>query len=266
MKACALLLALLAPIGGISTAAAETAAAIKAKTIEASVDIDPKLKAHPGLFENLLAEGKRHIAKQRREADRMKREEPVMFRQGAWTSERSYLQLSVVANRYVSILRGDDTYSGGAHPNLNWDTILWDKQAKKPISIRPFFKETADNGATLTSLARHARLSVAAEKIERAKGEADLKEIAESTPEKLVADDPSIANGIQPSLLKLGPAALAPSTVAGKSAGLSFHYGRYAVGAYAEGEFTGFVHWSKFKDHLTPAGRAIFGGDQPEGE
>jgi hypothetical protein len=266
MKAFAFLLAVAASFGAAASADAETAATIKTRTIEASVDIDAKLKAHPGLFENLLAEGKRHIEKERREADRMKREEPVMFRQGAWTSERSYLQLSVVADRYVSILRGDDTYSGGAHPNLNWDTILWDKQAKKPISIRPFFRETADNGATLTNLARHARLSVAAEKIERAKGEADLKEIAESTPEKLVADDPSIANGIQPSLLKLGPAALAPSTVAGKSAGLTFHYGRYAVGAYAEGDFTGFVHWSRFKDHLTPEGLAVFGGDKPEGE
>jgi hypothetical protein len=266
MKTYTLMLAFVAALGGVTTAAAETAASIKTGTIDASVDIDAKLKAHPGLFENLLAEGKRHIEKERREADKMKREEPIMFRHGAWTSERSYLQISVVANRYVSILRGDDTYSGGAHPNFNWDTILWDKQAKKPISIRPFFKETADNGPTLTTLARHARLSVAEEKIEKAKGEADLKDIAESTPEKLVADDPSITKGIQPSLLKLGPAALAPSTAAGKSAGLSFYYGRYAVGAYAEGEFTGFVHWSKFKEHLTPEGLAIFGGDKPEGE
>jgi hypothetical protein len=263
MKTCTLLLAIAASLGAIGAAAAETAAEIKTKTIEATVDIDAKLKAHPGLFENLLAEGRRHIEKERREADKMKREEPVMFQHGAWTSERSYLQLSVVGDRYVSILRGDDTYSGGAHPNFNWDTILWDKQAKKPISIRPFFKETADNGPTLTTLARHARLSVAEEKIEKAKDEPELKEIAESTPEKLVADDPSIAKGIQPGLLKLGPAALAPSTVAGKSAGLSFYYGRYAVGAYAEGVFTGFVHWSKFKQHLTPEGLAIFGGDKP---
>ena len=244
-------------------AAAETAASITTKTIKAAVEIDDKLKADPGLFADLLAEGKREIEKVRREADQSKREEPVMFRHGAWTYERSYLRLSVVANRYVSVLRADDSYAGGAHPNLNWNTILWDREAKKRISIRPFFKETADNGPTLTTLARFARLSVAEEKIERAKGEKDLKEIAESKPEE-IAEEPSIKDGVQPKLLKIGPVALAPSTVSGKSAGLTFHYGRYAVGAYAEGEFEGFVHWSKFRDHLSPEGLAMFGGDRPK--
>ncbi len=261
-------LILTASFAPLAPAAAETTASIKTKTIVATVDIDEKLKEHPGLFADLLADGKRQIAQEQREADKMSREEPQMFRNGAWTYERSYTQLSVVGDRYISVLRGDDSFSGGAHPNLDFNTILWDREAKKRISVRPFFKETADNGPTMQTLAREARLSVAQEKIDMAEGndDEDLKKIAASTPEQIVARDEQLRKGIQPSLLKLGPMGLAPSTVAGKSSGLTFHYGRYAVGAYAEGVFSGFVHWSKFKQHLSPEGLAIFGGDKPASE
>ena len=40
----------------------------------------------------------------------------------------------------------------GAHPNTDVDTIIWDQAAKKRISIRPFFTETADNGPTMKAM------------------------------------------------------------------------------------------------------------------
>ena len=48
----------------------------------------------------------------------------------------------------------DGTYTGGAHPNTRIDTILWDRDARKRISIRPFFIETADNGPTMNAMRR----------------------------------------------------------------------------------------------------------------
>jgi hypothetical protein len=45
---------------------------------------------------------------------------------------------SVVADRYVSIVRDDYLDTHGAHPNTDVDTIIWDEAAKKRISIRPF--------------------------------------------------------------------------------------------------------------------------------
>ena len=77
---------------------------------------------------------------------------------------------------------------------------------------------------------------------------------------------PFIADGIQPSLLKIGPISLAPSTEAGKSSGLTFHYSPYAVGAYAEGPYTVFVPWTAFRSHLSQQGAAIFGGQRPESD
>ena len=48
---------------------------------------------------------------------------------------------------------------------------------------------------------------------------------------------------LEPKLLKIGTVTLTPSTEAGKSSGLTFHYPPYAVGPYAEGEYVAFVPW-----------------------
>ena len=90
--------------------------------------------------------------------------EPELFRNGPWTMERRYETRSVVDGRYVSIVRADYEYTGGAHPNSLSDTILWDRSTGKRISIRPFFTETADNGPTLKAMRQGVIASLEAEK------------------------------------------------------------------------------------------------------
>lgn len=237
---------------------------IKTRAAEISVTVNGSLKAHPGLYERCLAEGKRYAAKWRAESDKALRDEPDLFRDGRrWSFERHYGTRSVVS-RYVSVLRSDYTYSGGAHPNSHEDTILWDRAARKPISVRPFFKETADNGPTMTALARLARLAVAREKLQRMKSADPANVEPGATPEQWLAKDDWIRRGIEPQLLKLGPISLAPSTVAGKSSGFTFHYSPYAVDAYAAGPYTVFVPWTGFQAFLSAEGAAIFGGERPK--
>ena len=127
--------------------------AITTKSIEATVVLDAAIKADPALAANCLAEGKKWAEKQRPRPTRRARRCPMRSGNGGWTVERKYEQRSVVADRYVSVVRNDYTNTGGAHPNLDLDTILWDRTAAKRISIRPFFKETADGGPTLKFLA-----------------------------------------------------------------------------------------------------------------
>lgn len=226
-------------------------AAVTAKYIDASVTLDAAIRTDAPLAENLLAEGKRWMEKNRAEAAKEFKTSPELFRDGrAWAFERNYSQTSKVGGRYVSIVRTDYVYTGGAHPNTDIDTILWDAEAKKQISVRPFFKETADNGPTLKALRAAALAAVKAEKKERG-----------------IDDAGSIDwyKGIEPTLLKVGAVSLASSTVADKSAGLDFHYPPYAVGPYAEGPYTVFVPWERFKAYLSPQGLAIFAGNQPPG-
>jgi hypothetical protein len=225
--------------------------AIKTKVIEASVLLGDKIKADPALATDCLGEGKKWAEKNRAAAETSRKQDPVMFRDGAWSFERRYDIRSVVGGHYVSIVRSDYMNTGGAHPNSDVDTILWDATAKKRISIRPFFTETADGGPTLQAMQSAIIASLKAEKKKR-----DVEELAEMDWYK----------GVEPKLLKIGAVTLAPSTEDGKSSGLTFHYPPYAVGSYAEGSYVAFVPWEKLKPYLTPEGAAIFDGARPKGD
>jgi Protein of unknown function (DUF3298) len=254
-------------LGFAPQARAATMLSIKTQLVEIGIDVDDALKGFPGLFDNCVAEGKAYASAMRIQAEKAHHDDPNMFRDGmAWTYDRAYALRSAVG-RYVSIVRSDDTFEGGAHPNHMVDTILWDKEAQKRISIRPFFAETADNGPTMNALASEAKLAVASLKIANdIPAGSDDKLRPGITPAQYLRQDTFINDGIKPTLLKLGPVTLAPSTEPGKSSGLTFHYGPYAVGPYAEGAYTAFVPWTAFRQYLSPDGAALFGGTRPKSD
>src|SRR5690348_5416081 len=227
-------------------------ATLKSKAIEASVFRDDKIKADPALAADCLAEGKKWLAKSAADAAREMKQDPQFFHlgDGGWSFERKYSVRSVIADRYVSIVRDDYMDTHGAHPNTDVNTILWDKAENKRISIRPFFAETADGGPTMTAMQKGVIASLRAEKKRRDSSETATAEWFKS---------------VEPKLLKIGAVTLAPSTETGKSAGLTFHYPPYAVGPYAEGQYVAFVPWETLKPYLTPEGQRIFGGARPKG-
>jgi uncharacterized protein DUF3298 len=224
--------------------------AIKTKAVEATVFLGARIKADPALSADCFAEGKKWAEKNRAQAEASREEDAVLFRNGRWSFERKYDIRSVVGH-YVSIVRSDYMDTGGAHPNSDVDTILWDATAKKRISIRPFFTETADGGPTMKAMQAAVVASLKAEKKKR-----DVEETTEMDWYK----------DVEPKLLKIGAVTLAPSTEAGKSSGLTFHYPPYAVGPYVEGEYAAFVPWETLKPYLTPEGAAVFGGARPKGD
>jgi hypothetical protein len=226
-------------------------AVIKNRNIEARVLLDDKIKADPALAADCLAEGKKWLDKNAADAAASRKQDPQFFRNGGWDFERKYSIRSVVADRYVSILRNDYMDTHGAHPNSDVNTILWDKSDKKRISIRLFFTEIADNGPTIKAIQKGVIASLRIEKRKR-----DASETATNEWFK----------GVEPSLLKIGAVTLAPSTEAGKSSGPTFHYPPFAVGPYAEGEYVAFVPWETLKAYLTPEGVRIFGGSRPKGD
>jgi Protein of unknown function (DUF3298) len=226
-------------------------ASVKNKNIETNVYLDDQIKADAALAADCLAEGKKWIDKNVADADKERKQDPQMFRNGAWSMERKYETRSVVDGHYVSIVRSDYMDSGGAHPNSDVNTILWDKTANKRISIRPFFTETSDNGPTMKAMVTAVIASLNVEKKKR--------DASETATDEWYKD-------LKPTLLKIGAVTLAPSIVSGKSSGLTFHYPPYAVGPYAEGEYVAFVPWETLKPYLTPEGVKIFGGARPKGD
>jgi len=226
---------------------------VKTRAIEETLVIEDALKAYPGLYDNVFAEGKRELDKWRASAETDRKTSPEEFKDGRrYAFDRSYTRRSAIGH-YVSIERFDYLNSGGAHPNSLLDTIVWDANAKKRISIRPFFKESAAGGPTLTRLAKNIRAVLAVEK--KARGADDVD------PEA----DTGLGN-VKPDLTKMGAVALVPSTETGKSAGLVFNFSPYAVGSYAEGPYSAYVPWTAFKDDLSPEGAALFGGERPKSD
>ena len=223
----------------------------KNKIFNGQVYLDDKVKADSALAADSLAEGRKWIDKGAAEAESARKQDPQLFRNGYWSYERRYNFRSLVDGRYLSIVRNDYMDTGGAHPNRDVNTIVWDQTAKKRISIRPFFSETADDGPTLKAMLHAIIVALNTEKKKR-----DTTETATAEWYK----------ELRPTLLKIGAVTLAPSTEAGKSSGLTFHYPPYEVGPYAEGQYVAFVPWEALKSYLTPEGQRIFGGLRPKGD
>jgi hypothetical protein len=240
----------LAALASQALAASTAIVSTKTKAVEISVTFDDTIKARPELAANIVSEGKRWAERERREADREWQSSPELFRGGQrWTLERDYAVTSIVAGRYISILRTDYSFTGGAHPNTLLETLLWDAQAKKRISIRPFFTDLSDNSRAMVEIQNAVISSLTVEKKERGTFDPNDNEWFKS---------------LQPSLFKIGAVVLEPSTEPGRSSGLTFHYSPYAVGPYAEGAYTAFVPWRILRPYLSAEGLVIFGGDKPK--
>jgi len=225
-------------------------AQIDNKAIEGSIVIDAPLKAYPALYADLARAGKRELAKWAAEAANERKAHPDEFNDDRrWSFDRSYNLRSAIG-RYVSVVRGDETYGGGAHPNHVIDTLFWDTQANRFINIAPFLNETKENGPALTALAKAIRAALAVEK--------KARDITVADPDT----DPELAS-VKPKLTAIGGIALAPSTEKDKSSGFSVYFSPYAVGAYVEGPYTVFIPWTAFRAHLSAEGVRLFGGERP---
>lgn len=247
---CVALLAAMLFAPALAKADEKPAVKLTTKAIEASITIDSSLKAYPGLYDNLLAEGRREMTKRRAEAGTGYKDAPSEFSDGRrYSFAREYAGRSA-AGRFVSVLRSDYFYTLGAHPGREYNTILWDTDAGKRIGIRPLFRETADDGPALVTIANAICDGPVAEKTRRETDQPNDSDLAT----------------IKPKLLELAPLLPAPSTEPKKSSGLIVYFSPYMVGSYAEGDYTIFVPWTAFKDHLSPEGIAIFGGERPKAD
>ncbi|MCL2716385.1 MAG: hypothetical protein FWD68_17920 [Alphaproteobacteria bacterium] len=238
---------------------------IKTQAIGAQVYLDMAIAAEAPLAADCLKEARKWMNASAADAAADRKQNPQAFRdkdRPRWDFQRNYQVHSIVAGRYVSIVRSDAEYrTGAAHTNYDINTILWDKAAKMRISIRPFFTETGDGGPTLTAM-RGAL--IAALKAGLA-AEADRASPAQA-PQDNPPQEPQEQwfNDIEPSLLKIGAVTLAPSTDAGKSSGLAFHFPPYHP-LFLTGHVA-FVPWKTLEPFLSPEGLRIFGGERPRND
>jgi len=240
---------------------------IETKYVKISLTVDAEIGRFSELLASCLAEGKAWVNKANSDTAAEWRDNRKAFRGLQWFYDWEYVLRSVIG-RYVSVVRSDDWFDGGAHPNHHADTILWDDVAHKRTNIRDLFAETADSGPTMSALAQAAKLAVAAAKLANDINgyDDDAPAAKDMTLEQEIEHDNFIKDGIKPAILEIGPVTLAPSSETGKSSGLTFHYSPYGVGPYVEGPYTVFVPWTAFRQYLSPQGVAIFGGERPKSD
>jgi hypothetical protein len=224
---------------------------IKTKYIEINISIEPALRAYPKLYQALTTEAKLDAEEQRKEALESWKTDPALFREQRWTFDRSY-RLRVVALPFVSILTDTGTFTGGAHPNTLLGTLLWDTRVNRRIEAESLFRETQKSGPTTTALAKLVHDSIIEEKKKR---DVPVDEETERWLEPIKAD-----------FSTLGAPSLAPSTVANRASGMTFHLSPYGVGPYAEGSYTAFVPFSTFETYLTDEAKKIFAGERPKSD
>lgn len=125
-----------------------------------------------------------------------------------WTQE-VYSDVMGVAGPYVSILKSTTNYTGGAHPNSFYGSILFDTDTRTYLDLIDLFDEATDWQARVLTL-------ISADL--RAQGAEWLQDEA----------DPSVA--VTLTVNDIGAFSLGPS-------GLSFMFDPYAVGPYVQGAF-----------------------------
>jgi len=211
---------------------------IKTKHVKIEVNIEPALRRFAALYAALVSEAKTFSAQNQKEAP--------------WTFERSY-RLRVSAPPYASVLADSSRFTGGAHPNSWVYTLLWDTHANRPVEMEMLFRETRKDGPTTTTLAKLVRGAIVEEKKRR----------------DFYVEDPATDQWLEPiraDFSTLGAPSLAPSTLAGRASGITFHFSLYAVGPYAEGNYTAFLPLSAIEPYLTDQAKQIFGGERPKSD
>lgn len=218
--------------------------------VEIEVIVADLLKAYPKLYEQLAAEGKKFGEESERDTAEQWREHRDFFRNMAHSFDRGY-RLQAAAGKYVSVEISELQFTGGAHPNHEIDTLLWDRELDRRVDFKTLFIDTENNSPAMAALAKIVKDAVIAEK--KARG----------VP---VEDDDIWFKEWKPEFEIFGAPGLAPSAEAGKSSGVTFDFSPYAVGAYVEGSYTVFIPAEKIAPFMTAEARALFGGERPRVE
>jgi len=222
----------------------------KTQYVEVDVRIDNRLKAFARLYELLFAEGKKFGVENKEETAAQWREDKSVFRGLAYNFSRVY-RLRAAAGKYVSVIVDESQFTGGAHPNHGSATFLWDRETNARADFKTLFRDTSTGSADMQTLSKLILESLAAEK--KARG------IPFELTDMWFKD-------WKPEFKMFGEPSLAPSTEAGKSSGVTFHFSPYEVGAYVEGDYVAFVPASALMPLLTPEAQRLFGGARPESD
>jgi hypothetical protein len=234
-----------APAAGAAVTPAEAAAPMTYETktpyAEVSLTLPVAIKSQPDLHAALYA---RTVADLREftegaQADRTE----AGGDEGMGPYDKSIaITPGAETGKLFSLIRTDSEFTGGAHPNASFLSILWDKALKREITAADLFTKGADLSALDTALCA----AINAEKKKRDPAARTVSLTGGDWTCPRAATTPFVlAQGVSP----------------GKAGGLVFLIAPYLVGPYAEGSYKVTVPQSVFRSLIAPAYADEFGGE-----
>ena len=140
-------------------------------------------------------------------------------------------------------------FTGGAHGNTAYSTVLWDKALKRRIDLNALLRPGADRAAL-------DRMLCAALNVE--------KKVRDPQAAVLTLGEPKPGSYWSCPGLAETAVGLAPSTTPGKAGGLTFLIGPYVAGPYAEGAYRIDLPQAQIRALLNPAYADEFAGAPPK--
>ncbi|MCI4644010.1 MAG: RsiV family protein [Hyphomonadaceae bacterium] len=200
-----------------------------------------------GIGEMLLARSSADVPQFRASAEREAAEaaEPDGYEFRAWTLDVDWENVGPAEGplrSYRAVVYVDE---GGVHPNHEFDIVNYDLAAGREIGVADLF---ADLGVAMDTLSLELETALMEAKRERL-AEYDISE--EEMLEWVLPATEKRPENFQNFTLT--------ATEEGDAvAGLTFYYGPYDVGAYAEGSYTAFVPASAIYGDLAPVYQGAF--------
>lgn len=161
----------------------------------------------------------------------------------------NWVETGPVGGRLAGFLGTYSTYTGGAHPNVGFDVLNWDREENRLLSFDDLFRDAEEARAVMAEALKKGLLE---QKRIRLKGTGISEDqMMESWVGPAFDGNPAVFKGFT----------IARSSEADKAGGLVYHFAPYEVGAYAEGIYEVGIPYSDFASELKPAFEDAFGGD-----
>lgn len=219
-------------------AASPMSYAQKTAAAEVTLKLPPAIATQPDLHARLYADGVRELnafvegaANERAEMEGEGAPTQPYERTITWT-------VGADTTKLLSLSSLQSEFTGGAHGNAAFGSVLWDKALKRTIAPTALFGANVDAA------------------MDKALCDALIAEKKARLVETYTPPGPDWACP----KWRDTPFELAASTVAGKAGGLRFLIGPYVAGAYAEGTYAPVVPFSAFARYLKPAYADEFAG------
>ena len=221
--------------------------AVETPAVDIGLAVDPKAAAVSGLFELLAQESERAAEEFKAQADADYAERGTSGTWNAYFLDR-VSSVTFQSDRLVSVFTAIDSYSGGAHPNQNFATLLYDAEKGAPITADVLMPGFTADGEAFLAMQAYAQERLKFERAQRLS-------IDEVPPEDMEWIYEGTANPGE-----LATFTVMPSETPGVASGLKLHFAPYQVGSYAEGPYEVEVPALVFTDYLAPEYRALFDG------